>query len=208
MQLATVISNSYEYHLIEKPQTNSREGIYRLWYDVYCVEMNRNLDYADHENKTITDDLEPHSYIFAAKDLNNNVIGSIRINFPEDGYPAYYDDLYELNTFNPGDVGFATRYMVHSNYRGNYISHELMMEATSLLKRKGKKYLIIDCNPPVYKLFEKLGFVDYLGEKNSKEYGLVKIMKLDIAQEKGSQWELSPIHIIKEKRHEKIRGYI
>lgn len=208
MQLARNMLSKFDYYLIEKGRTEDRLGVYKLWYEVYCKEMKRDLDFADHNNMTLVDRLEPHSYLLTAKGVNGDIVGSIRINFPEDEYVSYYKELYELCNFKHGEVGFATRYMVHSNYRGNYISHELMDSAIGFLEKRNKKVLIVDCSPPVYKLFDKLGFTDYLGEKYSERYGKVKIMKFDIAEKHQPDRKLRPVYIKKEERNEKARSQI
>ena len=167
--------------MIEKSNNYSRDSVYDLWYQVYFMEMGRNAHYANHKRKQITDALEPHSYIFTAE-IYNTVIGSLRVNFPEDGNISYYKDLYELDTLQVKSVGIGTRYMVDKAYRGLYISYHLIDQAIRFLSKMNKKMLIIDCSPPVYGHFEKLGFTDLLGERKSAEYGRVRIMKYDIVQ--------------------------
>jgi predicted GNAT family N-acyltransferase len=179
MFIANKISYDFEYFLIDKKSTKSRHEVYRLWYNVYFKEMKRNLKYADHINKVLIDPLEPHSHIILAKHYNK-LVGTFRINLPEDCELDYYNDLYQLKDFKNNEIAIGTRYMILPDYRGNYISHELMNSAIQVLKDMGKKLLIIDCNPPVYNLFKKLGFTSYLEEKTSHEFGKVHIMKYEI----------------------------
>lgn len=179
MTISISKKEKFDCFLIEKNCLEGRREVYNLWYEVYYKEMGRNTQYANHQDKVITDALEPHSYIIIAK-TRNTIIGSFRINFPEDGEISYYDDFYTLTNFKSNSIGIGTRYMVHPNFRGNYVSHLLVDHSIDFLRQLGKKSLIIDCNPPVYKLFEKQGFTDYLGEKESKEYGKVRIMRFDL----------------------------
>lgn len=179
MRFAKKLLHNFEYFLIDKESTVSRQEIYRLWYDVYSREMNRNLTYADHTNETLIDKLEPHSHIVIATN-RSKIVGTFRINLPEDCDLGYYNELYQLESFKSSEIAIGTRYMVLPNYRGNYISQELMVSAIKFLKNIGRKQLIIDCNLPVYNLFKKMDFKEYLEEKNSHEFGQVKIMKYEI----------------------------
>lgn len=179
--------NDIQYEVIDKKVKENRSDIYNLWYNVYCREMGRNILYADHKNCQITDSLEPHSYIIVAK-IHNIVIGSFRINLPEDGDVSYYNELYNLDAIDKRTIGIGTRYMVLSPYRGLYISQYMMAEAFRLLSEKDKKTLIIDCSPAVFKLFEKMGFADLLEERRITEYGSVRIMKYDIKKLKKNNY--------------------
>lgn len=169
----------YEYFYINKNSTMSRKVFYKLWYDIYYKEMKRKLEYIDHFNQTLIDDLEPYSYLIFSKN-NKEIVGTFRINLPEDSNLGYYQEFYQLNNFTVSEVAIGTRFMVSPTHRGNYISHKLISTAINLLREMGKKILIIDCNTSVYKLFIKLGFTDYLGIKISKEFGNVNIMKYEI----------------------------
>ncbi len=173
------IDEEIQYSVLSSNLIKHRVEIYKLWYDVYCTEMCRDLYRADHINKILFDELEPHSEIIIAK-VGYKIIGTLRLNIPEQGAISYYDDFYELNRFDKSIVGIGTKYMVHPDYRGNNISHALMRYAVDHLRSIGKKYLIIDCSPRVYKLFDKLGFFQYLAEKNCTNYGRVKVMKYEI----------------------------
>jgi predicted GNAT family N-acyltransferase len=172
-------NDSFYYQTIKKNSMDGREEVYNLWYQIYYLEMGRNLQYVNHKKQQIMDSLEPHSYIFTAR-MHNRIVGSFRINFPEDGNLSYYKDFYELENLNSQEISIGTRYMVDRDYRGLYISWYLIDEAMKFLSLMNKKTLIIDCSPPVYEHFEKLGFTDLVGEKQSPEYGCVRIMKYDI----------------------------
>lgn len=179
MLLAKKTQHNFEYFLLNKESSDSREEIYRLWYDIYSKEMKRNLKYANHIDKTLIDTLEPHSHIVIAAN-KNKIIGTFRINLPEDCDLGYYNELYQLESFRPHEIAIGTRYMVSPDYRGNYISQGLMMSAIRFLANIGKKYLIIDCNSPIHNLFKKMGFNEYLEERYSHEFGTVRIMKYRI----------------------------
>ena len=41
---------------VEKFNSKNRNDIYKLWYDIYYIEMNRNHKYVCHNKKTIIDE--------------------------------------------------------------------------------------------------------------------------------------------------------
>lgn len=170
------LSETFEYEMLTTKNPLLRRSVYKLWYKIYCEEMGRNLDYADHINKMVTDKLEPHSRIIVAK-YREQIVGTIRLSFPGDGNLSYYHNLYQLKNFAANEICIGTRFMVDPLYRGNKVARYLMEDAIIYLNFLNKKYFLIDCSPAVYKLFEKFGFIDYLGEKHSQEYGKVRIMK-------------------------------
>ena len=174
--------HSIELSQLGNNTLSQRNEVYKLWYEIYYQEMGRNSQYADHINKLIKDELEPHSHIFMAK-INGITVGTFRVNLPEDGGLSYYQKLYRLDDSKKNQIAIGTKYMVHSKYRGNYISHMLMSQAVEFLHDSEKTQLIIDCNPCVYKLFKNMGFTDYLNEVIHREYGKVSVMEFNIPKD-------------------------
>ena len=59
---------------VEKFNSKNRNDIYKLWYDIYYIEMNRNHKYVCHNKKTIIDELEDSSTILVLKNSNKQII--------------------------------------------------------------------------------------------------------------------------------------
>lgn len=164
---------------VEKFNSKNRNDIYKLWYDIYYIEMNRNHKYVCHNKKTIIDELEDSSTILVLKNSNKQIIGTSRINTPYDNLYEYFD-FYKLNHFEKNKVAIVTKFMIEREYRKNQTSYILALSTVEYCKQNNIEWIIMDCSPRLYDFFEKLGFKEYLGIKYSEEYGKVKIMKFNV----------------------------
>ncbi len=175
-----------------------RNRVYNLWYKIYFEEMGRNKNYANHDLKQISDDMENSSIIILAKD-NNEIIGTSRIHIYPDvaGKIPYYEDLYKLKNFsmeNNGKICIVTRYMVDKSYRKIGLGFYLALATVNYCIKNNIRWIIMDCSPNLYEYFEKIGFSDYLSILHHKEYGEVKIMKFDVFQ--------NPTKILNDSKHQ------
>ena len=164
---------------VEKFNSKNRNDIYKLWYDIYYIEMNRNHKYVCHNKKTIIDELEDSSTILVLKNSNKQIISTSRINTPYDNLYEYFD-FYKLNHFEKNKVAIVTKFMIEREYRKNQTSYILALSTVEYCKQNNIEWIIMDCSPRLYDFFEKLGFKEYLGIKYSEEYGEVKIMKFNV----------------------------
>ena len=164
---------------VEKFNSKNRNDIYKLWYDIYYIEMNRNHKYVCHNKKTIIDELEDSSTILVLKNSNKQIIGTSRINTPYDNLYEYVD-FYKLKHFEKNKVAIVTKFMIEREYRKNQTSYILALSTVEYCKQNNIEWIIMDCSPRLYDFFEKLGFKEYLGIKYSEEYGEVKIMKFNV----------------------------
>lgn len=186
---------SIKFHLCDK---SDREEIYQLWYKIYFEEMGRNQLYANHELKQISDDIEHNSIIIIAKD-ENKIVGTSRVHIYPDviGEIEYYENLYKLSDFskkNSGKIAIVTRYMVDKDYRKFGLGFSLALATVNFCIKNDIRWIIMDCSPNLYDYFEKIGFSEYLGVLNHKEYGEVKIMKFDVFQ--------NPTKVLNDSKHQ------
>ncbi len=152
---------------VEKFNSKNRNDIYKLWYDIYYIEMNRNHKYVCHNKKTIIDELEDSSTILVLKNSNKQIIGTSRINTPYDNLYEYFD-FYKLNHFEKNKVAIVTKFMIEREYRKNQTSYILALSTVEYCKQNNIEWIIMDCSPRLYDFFEKLGFKEYLGIKYSE----------------------------------------
>lgn len=176
--------DSIRFSIIEGTE---RDKIYNLWYRVYYQEMGRNKDIADHDNLSITDNIEPNSQIIALK-LGSEIIGSSRINiYPDDSqFIAYYEDLYgleDLHKQTSEKIAIITRYMVLNDYRNEKLGLYLALASINYCMKNKIKWIVMDCSPAVYDYFENLGFVNHTGISTHKDYGEVRVMKFNVFSE-------------------------
>jgi predicted GNAT family N-acyltransferase len=160
-----------------------RLKVYKLWYDVYFREMNRNSEYANHADELILDDLEPNSDIILLKN-EGRIIGTSRISRPSTTDLSYYHDLYQLHEFHENNICIVTRYMIYKEYRKRDLGYALALATIEYCHKFNIQWIVMDCSPNLYGYFEKLGFDSHLGVVHHPEYGEVKIMKFDVRAQK------------------------
>jgi predicted GNAT family N-acyltransferase len=159
-----------------------RQKVYKVWYDIYFKEMKRNSEYANHAEESILDDLEPNSDIILLK-KGEQIIGTSRINRPNQSDLAYYQKLYELYDFNENSVCIVTRYMIYQEHRNRDLGYALALATVEYCHKFDIQWIVMDCSPNLYEYFEKLGFEPHLGVTTHPEYGEVKIMKFNVKTE-------------------------
>jgi hypothetical protein len=127
---------------VEKFNSKNRNDIYKLWYDIYYIEMNRNHKYVCHNKKTIIDELEDSSTILVLKNSNKQIIGTSRINTPYDNLYEYFD-FYKLNHFEKNKVAIVTKFMIEREYRKNQTSYILALSTVEYCKQNNIEWIII-----------------------------------------------------------------
>ena len=156
------------------------EQIVRLRYQIYVAEMNRPQKYADHEARTIVDPLDATGHILAAV-AEHGVVGTVRVNFCQDGTVGDYAQFYEIDRElgRWAQSSITTRLMVKPEYRGTRGPLQLAHASFCLGLEQGTRWNYIDCNPPLLRFFERLGYVERF-MKHHPEYGHVHCMRLDL----------------------------
>jgi hypothetical protein len=76
------------------------EAVQRQRYAVYVRELGYSLGHADHSEGTVAEALDATGYIFGAF-CARRLVGSVRINYGEDGDFAEYASLYPIHRFAP-----------------------------------------------------------------------------------------------------------
>lgn len=156
------------------------ERIYRFRYEIYVREMNRNIKDVDHATSKVQDSLDDWAYnLYAVQD--RQIVGAARINFSDDGeFP--YSDLYQTKKFEKhfrGIISLGTKVMVSAEKRGSKVFSCLLKGMYTLVTQKGSRATVLDCNAPLDRIYEKVGFRKYLESYNHPEYGNVMGMIID-----------------------------
>ncbi|WP_114283043.1 GNAT family N-acetyltransferase [Acidiferrobacter thiooxydans] len=152
-----------------------RTLVYEHWFRIYVLEMSRNLATADFGKQVVSDYLEPNSWIFCAT-CKGTMVGTFRISFWDKQPLHHYVSLYGLSQYEELKVAVGTRLMVAKDYRRRGIAGTLISRAKCFIDRIENSILIVDCNPPVDRLFESQGFTKYASGACSPEYGDVELL--------------------------------
>ena len=153
---------------------------FRLRYQIYVEEMERQQPYANHKSRTIIDPMDSsahHGVAFA----DGKVAAVIRLNFVRDGGVDPYYTFYEINKLPLGTqdkISICTRNMVASAYRSTPLAFRMLKLMYILALENGSTACYIDVNAPLVPMFEKIGCKP-LFEKEHSDYGLVTVMRLD-----------------------------
>ncbi len=152
-----------------------------LWYEVYVDEMKRTQSCADHLRRRLTDSLQSSAAILGAF-CGNDLVGTVRVNYPRLTSMGYLESLYELAAFgpdHPSRTAVVTRIIVARNYRSSSVSVRLAANMFKMLVAENIRWILCDCNDGVLNFFLRLGFVVHRYDAPHPDYGGVTILKID-----------------------------
>jgi predicted GNAT family N-acyltransferase len=157
------------------------EAAQRLRYEVYCQELHRNSPFADHQKKTITDDLDGFGHTFVAME-GNEIIGTMRVNFSSEGPLGMLEELYGMKTsvHHPSATAISTKFIVKKSKRGGSTASNLMSATVRFGVQNAIMECFIDCIPQLVPYYKAVGFM-VSGEKFlHRENGPSLPMRLDV----------------------------
>ncbi|TGN13152.1 GNAT family N-acetyltransferase [Leptospira ilyithenensis] len=154
--------------------SEDREKIFQLRYDIYVQEMNRKQSFADHEKARIHEPYDDTGHLFLAED-DDQVIGTVRINFRKDG-ELECENLYDMGHFQPfypNQVSMSTKLMVRREYRSSAAASMLCMKIYEHARENGILIDFIDTNPHLVRLYSQVGYRLYKKNIDHPDYGNV-----------------------------------
>jgi predicted GNAT family N-acyltransferase len=146
-----------EVHLCRDP--DMLESAQRLRYEVYCGELGRQSPYADHERRTITDDLDATAWTFVAVEAGET-IGTLRGNKSDESALGVIEELYGMKASprHPAETAICTKFIVKRSKRGGPAALKLISAMVRFGLRKNVKECYIDCIPALLPYYKALGF--------------------------------------------------
>ncbi|ANE51122.1 hypothetical protein [Flavisolibacter tropicus] len=150
--------------LVDQHQSQLRQHIYKLRYNILVTEQHKQPTYADHSNKLVKEPLDDTGLLFAHIDADEG-IGSCRVNRLTDlqdlsGYPYHCLDYFSQHAF-AHQVGIASRLLLHPSYRRTNAFKLLVKSVVKTAFDNGISILIIDGVLSLERLYFKLGFLPY-----------------------------------------------
>lgn len=131
----------------------------RLRYQVYCEELGRTSPYADHDRRTIRDNLDEFGHTFIAME-DGEVIGTIRGNRPIEGSLGVLTELYGMaaSPFYPDETAIVTKLIVVKPKRGGPAALSLVAALTRFGMPLKVRECYIDCVPALLHYYRAMGF--------------------------------------------------
>jgi predicted GNAT family N-acyltransferase len=144
---------------------HEKQAIYRLYYETYIEELGY-LFPANHENRTLTDQLDETARHYVAKDNRGNPIGTYRINqFCELSDPA--DQLKPLpvtellNRAPREALSYTSRLIVRKEWRGSSLLAKMADHFATELVKHGIRFDTCISLPHLVAFYEQLGYQRY-----------------------------------------------
>ena len=135
------------------------EAAQRLRYEVYCEELERNSPYADHQRKTISDELDAAGHTFIAVE-NGETIGTIRANLPSQGPIGVLDELYGMkqSPYYPTRTAICTKFIVRKSRRRSLAAIRMIGAVARYGASHDIRECYADCVPGLLPYYRAMGF--------------------------------------------------
>ncbi len=154
-----------------------------LRYEVYCGELGRDSPYADHDRKTISDELDRFGTTFIAV-VDGETIGTLRGNLSSEGPLGHLEDLYGMRGSHqhPHATAICTKFIVKKSRRGGPAAVKLISALSGFGVRNHIGECYIDCVPALIPYYKAMGFTIVGPRFFHRENGPSYPMKVDFAR--------------------------
>ena len=131
----------------------------RLRYEVYCVELGRELPFADHRARTISDALDAFGNTFVATE-DGETIGTLRSNLSREGDVGFLAEVYgmQLSPHHPEATAICTKFIVRKSRRGSMAATRLISAMVGFGLSSGIRACYVDSIPELLPYYRALGF--------------------------------------------------
>jgi hypothetical protein len=127
-----------------------REELFQFRYSVYVEEMGRYRRTADHRRRRLVEPEDAHSVLYGARH-DDQVVGTVRLTFGDDGFSPRQIDQYSLGPFlaevPAALMAVGERLMVAPQFRGSTLRRELRDLEFEDLEARGVRLIFGDCEP-------------------------------------------------------------
>lgn len=164
--------------IVKADSLDQLHAVYRLRYDIYVSEMHRKQLYASDETRTIQEPFDDNAINLVAS-IEGQPVGTVRLNFFSSSEPGIYYRLYQLNRYGryyPDGLGMVTKLMVKQNFRASAAAYQMLLWVMQRAYLEGVAFGVMDCNRPLVRAMENIGWRRYKKEVEHPEYGAVTPM--------------------------------
>ncbi len=178
-----------------------RAEVFRFRYEIYVEELHIFDKDADHETRQQIDIHDDGAHLMVARDSSGELVGTLRANFghcPSNG--PEFEETYDLSRFcevvSPERVLIISRFMVTYNHRGKSLAGKMVMRIAQFALQHGIEVALLDCQPHLVGLYQRLGFQTYKRAYNDPNFGVMVPMVLflsDLEHHRATRSMLAPI---------------
>ncbi len=153
-----------------------KQAIYRFRYQVYVEEMKKQPKDADHQARTIEDELDETALLRYITD-GDQIIATLRHNYLNvTSIPAYLSQRLKLEPFSQafgeGAVSVSSRLMIAPEYRNSSIVGALVLEAYRDSLERGIQFDFLCSAPWLLPFYTNMGYRRYTNHFLDSEVGL------------------------------------
>jgi predicted GNAT family N-acyltransferase len=144
--------------------TEDRLAAFRLRYEVYVAEQGKPYPEADHDERLLSDELDPDGEIIVVES-GGRIVGTVRANWFVSGFTrSRYSHVFELLRFpeiNPAEIAVCSRLAASLDHR-HLRARELLFE--TIYERglgRSTRLCFATCASILLRMFRKYGFREY-----------------------------------------------
>lgn len=155
--------SSTEFAVSQVTDEETLQEVYRLRYDIFTADQAKFVSVADHDRRTLIDDLDAASEHYAVK-RQGDVVASLRMHYRADMMSEAMIENLALADFAHIDrdkMSFSGRLFVLAAHRRTRALILLLQNCYRVARERGAKLDVIFCNPHLVSLYEQLGYRRY-----------------------------------------------
>lgn len=160
---------------------SDRQAAFRLRYEVYVTEQSKRYPEADHQTRTLTDELD-HSAQVVIAERAGQVIATTRGNwFDEEHAVRKYGEMSCLvrSLRIPLErAGVCSRLAVHPAYRQSNAADLVLQKLYDLALERDTLLCFATCMTPLYRHFRRYGFREHAPPIEDPVVGTLRQMAL------------------------------
>lgn len=142
-----------------------RNAVYRFRYEVYVEELGKRPPCADHDRRTLREELDGTGVVFFAEQ-DGRVVATFRTNYLSDGpLPPNVDRALAIDQFLEGfprsSLCFTSRLMVHPAFRRSALAWRMVATAYRDARLRGVRFGFIHTSADLLHFYEQLGYRRY-----------------------------------------------
>jgi len=137
-----------------------KEAIFLFRYEIYINELGKFFLNKNKADNKFSDELDDDAYIIYSEDQSGNIIGCVR--FLIQCQDERLTRKYKLQKdFQDNKLIQIDRFMIDKKHRGSSLSLRFMLWMYKFALKCNVHTCLIEVEPHLVKLYQKLGFVEY-----------------------------------------------